>query len=364
MQKVKRNKILTILLFIQIGLVYLLSKFPDHIENIYSNGIYVLISSIFRTIFGWFPFSVGDLLYTFLVILIIRFLILVIKRRFGNMKSILFQVGANLSVFYFCFYFFWGLNYSRPPIISSLNLEITETTLTEQRYNIEKLENLADKILYKIIRLQNELVSHDSIAVQVPYSKSEILNYTSIGYENLSNTFKQFKYKPSSIKKSIYSLPLTYMGFAGYFNPLTGEAQVDYLIPKISLPMTCSHEVAHQLGIASESEANFVGFLAASFHNDKYFQYSAYLGAFRYILYDIYMYDSENYENYVSKIPLGVKKNIRQSQDFWNSYKNPFEPFFKIFYDNYLKANQQKMGISSYNQVVELLLAYDAKYQL
>jgi hypothetical protein len=330
MHKEKRNKYLTILLFVQIGIVYLLSKFPNFIENIYAKGIYLFISSFFRTIFGWIPFSIGDLLYTLLVILIIRFIVLIIKRRFKNIKSIMYQIGASLSIFYFCFYFFWGLNYSRPSLINSLDLEIKEPDLSSDSYDIEKLEKLADKILDKIVMLQNELVPNDSLAVQIPYSKSEILNYTTLGYENLSNTFNQFKYKPSSIKKSIYSLPLTYMGFAGYFNPLTGEAQVDYLIHKISLPMTCSHEVAHQLGIASESEANFVGFLAATFHTDKYFQYSAYIGAFRYVLYDIYAYDSENYKNYVSKIPLGVKKNIRESQDFWNSTKTPLNRYLKF----------------------------------
>jgi hypothetical protein len=154
------------------------------------------------------------------------------------------------------------------------------------------------------------------------------------------------------------------MGFAGYLNPFTGEAQVDYLIPKTSLPMTSSHEVAHQLGIASESEANFIGFLAASFHDDKYFQYSAYLSALRYVLHDIYTYDPELFNIYIEKLPLGIKKNIRENQEFWRHYENPVEPFFKIFYHNYLKVNQQKSGLLSYNQMVGLLIAYDTKYKL
>ena len=371
MQKEKRNKVLTILLFVQIGIVYLLSNFPNFIDQFYSNGIYKLISSFLRSIFGWVPFSVGDVLYTIILILMLRFFVQIIKERFKYIKIQLFQLGAFISVLYFCFYFLWGLNYSRSPIAHSLGLELEETIIDLKtnsqptgKYKIKKLENLTNKFLDRLISLQLELVPHDSIAVLVPYSKSEILKSTSLGYKNLSEVFPQFEYHPSSIKKSIFSLPLTYMGFAGYFNPLSGEAQVDYLIPKISLPMTSSHEVAHQLGFASESEANFIGFLAASFHSDKYFNYSAYLSAFRYALHDIYSYDPELYKMYIEKLPVGIKKNIRENQEFWKRYENPAEPLFKIFYDNYLKVNQQKSGLLSYNQMVGLLIAYDAKYPL
>jgi len=371
MNKEKRNKLLTFLLPVQIGIVYLLSFFPNFIEKSYTNGIYILISRFLRTIFGWIPFSVGDLLYALVIILLLRFIVLLIKKRFKNIKLQLYQLGAFISIFYFLFYFLWGLNYSRPPITQSLGLEMEKIVLPSDtlskpagKSDIKKLEILTNKLFERLVSLQMDLVPHDSLAVMIPYSKSEILKRTSIGYENLSQSFSQFKYQPGSIKKSIFSLPLTYMGFAGYLNPFTGEAQVDYLIPKTSLPMTSSHEVAHQLGIASESEANFIGFLAASFHDDKYFQFSAYLSAFRYALHDIYAYDPELYNIYVKKLPSGIKKNIKENQAFWKRYENPAEPIFKIFYDNYLKVNQQESGLLSYNQMVGLLIAYDAKYSL
>ena len=371
MQKDKINKVLTILLPVQIGIVFFLSNYPTFIERFYTNGVYPVISRFLRLIFGFIPFSIGDLIYTLLILLIVKNIILIFKRKFKNIRHPLLEIGTTLSIFYFCFYFFWGLNYSRLPIIYSMGLEnqeaVSPTTSIEKQKgkdNIISLETLTNKLSDRLVSIQMELVAHDSIAVHVPYSKTEILNLTAVGYKNLSKTFPQFAYEPSSIKKSLYSLPLTYIGFAGYFNPLTGEAQVDYLIPKSSLPMTCSHEVAHQLGIASESEANFIGFLAGSFHNDKYFQYSAYLSALRYALFDIYSYDPELYKIYIKKIPLGIKKNIRENQEFWKRYENPAEPFFKIFYDNYLKVNQQKSGLRSYNQMVGLLIAYDMKYEL
>ena len=49
--------------------------------------------------------------------------------------------------------------------------------------------------------------------------------------------------------------------FLGYYNPFTGEAQVNTNVPAFVIPFTTCHEMAHQIGYASESEASFVGFL-------------------------------------------------------------------------------------------------------
>jgi hypothetical protein len=51
------------------------------------------------------------------------------------------------------------------------------------------------------------------------------------------------------------------MGFSGYLN-FTNEAQVNYIGPMYSFPMTTNHEMAHQMGFG-ETECNFIGFLAS-----------------------------------------------------------------------------------------------------
>ncbi len=357
MQKEKIHKTLFILLFVQIFFVFLFSKFPDFIEKYYSNGIYIYISSFYRTVFGWLPFSFGDLIYATLLILLLRFLVLFFKSNRKRKKLLFIEFIASFSIFYFLFYFSWGLNYSRIPLSTSLQLETDSVSKV-------KLFALTDKLLEKTKNYQLQITGNDTIAVVVPYSKNEILEMTPKGYHALSQEFEQFTYRPTSLKKSLFSVPLTYMGFAGYLNPITGEAQVDYLLPKISLLTTSSHEIAHQLGIASESEANFIGFLAATHQKDTYFNYAAYLNALRYALFDVYRFDPELYRKYVDEIPLGIVKNIRETELFWKQYENPLEPVFKTFYDNYLKMNQQEDGLKSYNKMVDLLIAFDQKYPL
>ena len=64
----------------------------------------------------------------------------------------------------------------------------------------------------------------------------------------------------ATVKQSLFSTPLSYMGFSGYLNPFTLEAHINSTLPKISLPITIAHEMAHQNGIAAENDANFMGF--------------------------------------------------------------------------------------------------------
>ena len=355
MKKLSVYQILSLLLVVQLILVKLLSYFPDAIEKYYAHGIYPFISKLFRIIFGWLPFSVGDVLYFFIGLAFIIGTIKWVKNKFKNTLQHLFTLGAYLSVFYFFFHFLWGMNYHRNSLYTTLELE-------QKPYNLTELTQVTNRLLEHVKKTQMQLVNHDTLPVIIPYSKNEILSKTASAYDNLSKIYPHYQYQNISIKKSLFSLPLSYMGFSGYLNPLSGEAQVNYKVPNINLPAISCHEVAHQLGIASESEANFIGFLAATKYNDLYFNYATYIKALRFSIAGLYSLDEEKAKEIIENIPKGVLKNIEESQEFWLSYQNDLEPFFKLFYDNYLKANQQKDGMKSYNRMIDLLVAYHLKY--
>ena len=355
MKKLTQYQILSLLLPVQILLVKLISHFPNSVERYYSNGIYPLISKIFRFIFGWVPFSVGDIFYFLLGLFLLIGIVKWIKSKFRNTKQQLFKLGAYLSVFYFLFHILWGLNYYRNSLYTNLQLE-------QKPYTVEDLDTLTKKLIDNLEYAQSQLVVNDSIAVVVPYSNNEILKKTKSVYTNFSESYPEYNYKTVSLKKSLFSLPLSYMGFSGYLNPIFGQAQVNSKVPKVSLPAISCHEVAHQLGIGFENEANFIGFLAASKSNDYYFKYSAYIKALRFSIAGLYYMDEKLANEYIDRIPKGVLKNIKESEEFWMSYQNKLEPFFKIFYDGYLKVNQQKEGMKTYSRMIDLLIAYDKKY--
>ncbi|WP_339756051.1 DUF3810 domain-containing protein [uncultured Winogradskyella sp.] len=348
----RKNKKLGLVIFlgIQILMILILKKYPEFVERFYSNGLYIGISKLMRFVFGWVPFSVGDVFYTLASIYILRWLYLNRKRIIKDTLNWLLDIGATLSIAYFAFHILWAFNYYRQPLYKSLNLDSDYTT--------EQLVSFTKKLIVKSNSIHNELSSVDSIKIEFPFSKSEVFNKVQNGYEKLSRIYPHLNYQTKSIKKSIYSTPLTYMGFSGYLNPFTNEAQVDGLIPTYKFPTTSCHEVAHQLGYAAENEANFIGSLAAILNEDIYFRYSGYTFALRYCLAELFKRDPEIYKTILPTINKGIIENYLEVKAFWMTYENPIEPIFEKTFDSFLKVNNQSAGMKSYSYVVALLVNY------
>ena len=351
MRNKRLYRFLALFLVIQWLFVQYISSQNSIVEKLYSTGIYPFISQFFRILFGWIPFSFGDVLYIILGLAILKRIIHFFKYKRLNILKLL----AQISVVYFCFHLFWGFNYFREPLHKSLDLKSIN-------YTTKDLDSLTHILISEINDIQFQITNNDTLKVNIPYSKREIYNKVSLGYSNLSKTFPHYSYKYASVKSSIISTPLTYMGFSGYLNPFTGEAQVNRLNPAVTSPITSCHEVAHQLGYAAENEANFIGFLSALFNDDIYFKYSAYYMALRYTLNDLYNHDKELYNVAIEKLNLGTKKNMRESYEFWNSYQNPFEIYFKKLFNQFLKVNKQSAGIKSYSLMVGMLINYEKQY--
>ena len=115
---------------------------------------------------------------------------------------------------------------------------------------------------------------------------------------------------------------------------------------------------AHQMGFASESECNFIGFLAGYHHPDLYFQYSACTAALKYCMNAVAQQDPEAFDQLKVKIHAGVLDNFKESEQFWNQYDTFIDKGFHSFYDRFLKINQQKDGMEGYSKFVGLLISY------
>jgi hypothetical protein len=181
---------------------------------------------------------------------------------------------------------------------------------------------------------------------------------TQNGYTKLAEEYPFFEYKTPSIKMSLFSNPLTYMGFGGYLNPFTNEAQVNNKLPMFSFPNVVCHEMAHQMGFASESECNFIGFLAGIKNKDLYFKYSAYSNALRYCMVNIGRINEGKFKLLNTQINPGILENYEESDLFWKQYDSFIDKGFHTFYDQFLKMNQQEDGIESYSKFVDLMVNY------
>lgn len=324
--------------------------FPEIVERFYSNGLFIFISKSERFLFGTIPFSVGDVLYA---ILIIYLLVTIWKSRKtwrNQWKDNLLNVISGFSIFYFLFHLLWATNYYRIPLFEKMNIQ--------REYTYADLYAFTEKLIIKTNEVQFTITQNKNQKVINPYSQDSIFKMTQNGYDNLAKEHSFFKYEIPSQKKSLFSLPLTYMGFGGYLNPFTNESQVNYKLPMYGFPNVICHEMAHQIGYASESECNFIGFLACIKNKDLYFQYAAYSSALRYCLANVAMKDEAKFEAYKPTLNPGVIKNFRESELFWNQYDTFIDKGFHVFYDQYLKANQQQDGLESYSKFVDLLINY------
>lgn len=326
------------------------------VEKYYSTGVYPYISSAQRIILGWIPFSIGDLFYAVAGVYLVYNLVKLIKTlvRRQATKVYLKNVGLNfltgVLTVYVVFNLLWGLNYNRRGIDYQLGLNSLD-------YNDDDLVTVSRLIAEKMNELQPA-----SEKTRPPLNiKDHLFDNAVSAYKNLGQA-SPIAYRFRSIKPSIFSYLGNYLGFTGYYNPFSGEAQVNTTVPLFVRPFTTCHEMGHQLGYAKESEANFAGYLSASASTDSSFLYSVYFEMFAYSARYLYYADSSALKQISEGLSPGVKKDIRELREFYLSYQNPIETAVDRLYSQYLIANQQPTGKMSYSEVIAMLIAYHKKY--
>ncbi len=355
----QKKFLLAYFLLFQILFIKIITFFPELVEQFYSNGIFVFLSKVLRTIFGPIPFSIGDVLYA---ILIIYLLFSIWKKRKNwklDWKNSVLKAVNFISIFYLLFHFLWAFNYYRIPLFKKMNIQ--------KEYSNQDLIDFTNKLILETNELHFKITKNKNAKVVTIYSQKQLFKLTQNGYDNLAEKHSFFKYQIQSIKISLFSIPLSYMGFSGYLNPFTNESQVNNNVPMYGLPMTICHEMAHQIGYASESECNFIGYLAASNNNNLYFKYAAKTMALKYCLIKLNANsknenDIEKIKPYLNKLQKGILKNFQEDKDFNIKYQTFIEKGFKLFYDNFLKMNQQKEGLKSYGKFLNLLINYEKQF--
>jgi len=343
------NRTLTIFLPIQLVLIGWASRNPEWVEKYYSSGLYPTLSGFMRRLLGWIPFSVGDVLYGILFFSILGWIWYLYETRFSPILEQTYRIGAFLSVIIFLFHLLWGMNYYRVSLQEKLGI-------ASLQYDTIQLNRTAEKHIKRINAIHSKIVKNDSLVPKLPYSKYKVFSIASNAYKDMSYKNVDLNFKHRSVKKSLFSIPLSYMGFSGYLNPFTGESQVNRKIPITTFPITTTHEMAHQLGYASETEANYIGYLVCRQNKDLYFQYSGEFMAIKFLIYEVSKYNPDLGEKYFQSLNFGIRKNIQYNQDIWDSYKTNIKPISQKIYDHYLKANDQENGLKSYNAMVAFLI--------
>ncbi|HVX27578.1 MAG TPA: DUF3810 domain-containing protein [Parafilimonas sp.] len=355
MQSAKNKKwwLKPLVLIVVVALLHLFMLQGYWIENVYSIHIYPVVSYLLRALTGWLPFSIGDVLYgiafIWLFIKIIQFL-----RHKPTWIKFFFAIRTLVVKclwVYIIFLVLWGLNYYRYGIGYQLNV-------IPEEYSTEDLKNTTAQLLQNLNSNARRL---DSIHFKYPGNKN-IFNEAVQMYRDAQNQYPYLQYKNADVKQMIAGTIGSYCGFLGYYNPFTGEAQVNTTAPDFVIPFTTCHEMAHQLGYASESEASFIGYLITKYNNKPAFNYSAYFDLFSYANSELYQRDSAAAKQNIRSLDTLVKRDYAVYKKYLQDYRNPIEPLLTKLYGNYLKANNQPKGIQSYDEVVAWVVAYYKKY--
>ncbi len=337
--------------------IRIFSAFPQAVENYYAQGIYPFLTGTLRLLLGWIPFSIGDILYGLAGLYLLMGVLRIIKRIFRKKinKQYLLRLGKRIAFIvlwvYIIFNGLWGLNYNRVGIAQQLDLKVTTYTAEELaqvvNLTIDKLNNLdtaawdrRDSFRRKSFLFRQAITSYKEVAKRLPF----------------------LKYKLPSVKPSLYSYLGDYLGYSGYYNPFSGEAQVNTTVPMVLQPFTTTHEIGHQLGFAKENEANFAGYLAARASPDTAVQYSIYFDLYIYASKNLFQRDSTLAKALHQKLPPLARKDLLELKKFYSKYENPLEPIIHLLYGQYLKANEQPQGILSYDEVIAWVIAYYRKY--
>ncbi len=352
-----KNKWSWIVLTGLLVLIKIFSLFPDAVEKYYSTGFYPVIARAQRMLLGWVPFSVGDIGYCCLAAWLLYSLFHLIRRLVRHRASPRMLLDGLLRIVYTCLFVYaafnilWGLNYNRRGISAQLQIK-------EENYSTGDLETILGVIVDRLDTLYPDAIKNR----QGLQSNGYLFDGAAGAYGNLAAQKGIFRYASPSVKPSLFSYLGNYLGFTGYYNPFSGEAQVNTTVPAFIRPFTTCHEIGHQLGYAKENEANFVGYLSAKSASDPAFRYSVYFDLYLYAASDLYTRDTSLLRPFKERLHPGIRIDYKILQKFLVQYENPMEPYIRRLYGRYLRANEQPHGIMSYNDVIGRLIAYYKKY--
>ena len=314
----------------QILLVNFIKNNPSIIDDYYPDYLYSNILKINSFIYSNINIPVGEILYLILIIILIYLVYRVFSFNLNDSVNLL----AFISIFYFIFYSFWGLNYFKTSISYELNIK--------NDYEFEELDNTLNFIITKI---------NEEAPLLQDFNELNFLEITNMNDLN--------------VKQSLAPSYLLLQTVSGHFIPFTSESVVNFDIPKIDLPVVIFHEYAHQMGYADEAEASFIGFMKAVESNNANVRYSGYFNALLNLLNEINKNHKEELQNYISKLDKRVKSDINYYTEFWSRYSNNyFDKVQKYIYDLYLKSNNQEAGIMTYNKVSHFIIDYYKREEL
>ena len=347
--------------------ILVFSFFPQAVASYFSFGLFQYIGLGLRFITSSTKLPIGEYVYLLLIIVLIINIILSLYKLKNKINTVtyrtyLFRFGKKLTFkliqLYVVFMLIWGLNYQKSSPAKSFNLKM------DTSYTAVQLDSLSLDLMEELNKTRKILSDSFIQGIEV----DQVFNNSILNYAQLKNRFPQLHIDKPVLKQAAFPSWGDYLGYLAFYQPITGEAILRTDIPLLTLPYTSCHELAHQMGYASEAEANFIAFVVATESTDALLRYSMLLQIFTYCQSEHLglIAKTGNFENWKqivnrNKLLLDVKVrgDRKKIKDFFIQRQHLLIPASTPLYDQFLQWNKQAKGIKSYDEVLLWVLAYN-----
>ena len=301
-------------------------------------------------------FSVAELLYAIAAGVVLLWMGATVRRLItdqGRRGRVLYRfaltaVCAVLTV-YAGFSLLWGVNYYAESFQQQSGVYARESTPEELAQVTEYFARQLADCAGQVRRDKNGLFAE---------SRDDIFADSVRVFDGVYDAFPCLQMEDRVPKGVRFSTALSAMDFTGFYFPFTGEANLNIDSPACYLPSTIAHEMAHQRGIASEQECNFIAIAASTTAASAAYRYSGWLMGFTYLSNALYRADPEAWQAVRVLLPDTVVADLRDNSAYWAAFEGPVNDAAQKVYDSFLKSSGDPRGTQSYGTVVDMLMAY------
>lgn len=363
--KFKKNTIICIGIIIFISVLNFMSVYIKGFADIYRKYVFVHISSTFSWLTNIYKYSVGEVMITMGVFIVLMGLIIFIAgfmkyKWLKSLRRIYFKIVLYILIFIYatetlnCF-----ILYHTTTIENTLYKDID---LSSDISDGERLIYVYNTVVDNINKLSSKMKRDSDGDLIKNYSYNEC----KAALRNISDRFTCLSGYYPSPKEIYYSDIMTQQYLAGIYFPFSMEANYNKLMYISNMPSTICHELSHLKGYIRENEANYLSFVACIESDNEFLQYSGYLSVFYYLLDDIETYATEEEKTNMHKIDKrAYDDTIFVKEEVFNEIEeksfvstDTLSDATDKFIDSNLKINGVSSGMDNYNEVVRLLIFY------
>jgi hypothetical protein len=332
---------------------WLAALFPDMTERLYARVFYPRLLVMLSTLGRCFSFSAGEVLTFFLVAAalacVLRFCVLLYVRSEERMRRVVASARFALwvaAVFLWAFLLCFGFNYERAPLYVLLGYEQRAASTAE-------LEAMTREV---VLGVNDNYEKAHAVGRSLP-ERREIVNILEESYNSVPDLLLLPREVYAAPKPLLSSEVMSRLGVSGIYSPFTGEPNFNADVPDFQMPFTLAHEMAHQRGVARESEANFVAYLVCISSRDPFVRYSGYRNGLG-VAGELYRLDPEKTKELVRQLSPGFREDSRRAAAFWAKASGAAGALGQRVNDLYLRANRVRSGTADYRGSTALIIGF------